>query len=76
MRTIGLIGGTSWLSTVEYYRIINQQVNERLGGANSGKILLYSVNKLPKQLPGRNIKELHCSEQNSPWSKSFLKTSF
>jgi len=44
MRTIGLIGGTSWLSTVEYYRIINQQVNERLGGANSGKILLYSVN--------------------------------
>ncbi len=44
MKTIGLIGGTTWLSTVEYYRIINQQVNEWLGGANSAKIFLYSVN--------------------------------
>lgn len=44
MKTIGLIGGTSWLSTVEYYRMINQQVNERLGGAHSARILLYSVN--------------------------------
>ena len=44
MKTLGLIGGTSWHSTVEYYRIINQQVNERLGGANSAKMLLYSVN--------------------------------
>jgi aspartate racemase len=44
MKTIGLIGGTSWVSTVEYYRIINQQVNERLGGINSARILLYSVN--------------------------------
>ena len=44
MKTLGLIGGTSWHSTVEYYRIINQQVNERLGGANSAKMLLYSIN--------------------------------
>jgi len=44
MKTIGLIGGASWISTVEYYRIINQQVNERLGGVNSARILLYSVN--------------------------------
>jgi aspartate racemase len=44
MKTIGLIGGTSWVSTIDYYRIINQTVNDRLGGNESGKIILYSVN--------------------------------
>jgi len=44
MKTLGLIGGTSWVSTVDYYRIINQRINERLGGLNSAKILLYSMN--------------------------------
>lgn len=44
MKTIGLIGGTSWVSTIEYYRIINQRTNDRLGGLNSAKILLYSMN--------------------------------
>lgn len=43
MKTIGLIGGMSWESTVEYYRIINQAVNRRLGGFHSAKILMYSV---------------------------------
>jgi len=43
MKTIGLIGGMSWLSTIDYYRIINQQVNRRLGGSHSAKIFLYSV---------------------------------
>ncbi|MCL5267322.1 MAG: aspartate/glutamate racemase family protein [Bacteroidetes bacterium] len=45
MKTLGLIGGTSWVSTVDYYKVINQQVNERLGGLNSAKLLLYSVNQ-------------------------------
>ena len=44
MKTIGLIGGTSWVSTMEYYKIINQQVNIRLGGVSSAKILLHSNN--------------------------------
>jgi aspartate racemase len=44
MKVIGLIGGMSWESTAEYYRIINRTVKERLGGYHSGKILLYSVN--------------------------------
>lgn len=44
MKTIGLIGGTSWVSTIDYYRIINQTVNDRLGNNSSAKILLYSVN--------------------------------
>jgi aspartate racemase len=44
MKTLGLIGGTTWVSTVDYYRLINQQVNKKLGGLSSAKILLYSVN--------------------------------
>jgi len=43
MKTIGLIGGMSWESTVPYYRIINETVRERLGGFHSAKIVLYSV---------------------------------
>ena len=42
MKTIGLIGGTSWESTKEYYRIINQTINRRLGKKHSGKIILFS----------------------------------
>lgn len=44
MKTLGLIGGLSWHSTAVYYRLINQQISEALGGSNSAKILLYSVN--------------------------------
>ncbi len=44
MKTLGLIGGTSWVSTIDYYRLINQMVNERLGGVNAATLLLYSVN--------------------------------
>ena len=43
MKTIGLIGGTSWHSTIDYYRIINQEVNRQLGGLHSAKLLLYSI---------------------------------
>ncbi len=43
MRTIGLVGGTSWISTIEYYRIINREVNARRGGYSAARLLLYSV---------------------------------
>lgn len=43
MKVIGLLGGMSWESTIEYYRIINQQVRRRLGRQHSAKILMYSV---------------------------------
>jgi aspartate racemase len=43
VKTIGLIGGMSWESTVPYYRQINEVVKERLGGLHSAKIILYSV---------------------------------
>lgn len=44
MRTIGMIGGMSWESTAEYYRLLNQDVRARLGGLNSAQTLLHSVN--------------------------------
>ncbi len=43
MKTLGLIGGMSWESTVPYYQQINQTVREQLGGLHSAKIVLYSV---------------------------------
>ena len=43
MKTIGLIGGMSWESTVTYYQIINTVVKERLGGLHSARCILYSV---------------------------------
>ena len=43
MKTIGLLGGMSWESTVDYYRIINQGVKVALGGLHSANIVLYSV---------------------------------
>jgi aspartate racemase len=43
MRTLGLLGGMSWESTLPYYRIINERVRERLGGLHSAKLFLYSV---------------------------------
>jgi len=43
VRTIGLIGGMSWNSSLEYYRIINESIQEQLGGLHSAKCILYSV---------------------------------
>ncbi|MEH7885758.1 aspartate/glutamate racemase family protein [Bacillus sp. JJ1609] len=43
MKTIGLIGGMSWESSAEYYRVINEEVKKRLGGLHSAKCILYSV---------------------------------
>ncbi|WP_033823818.1 aspartate/glutamate racemase family protein [Kitasatospora sp. MBT63] len=43
MRTIGLLGGMSWESTAEYYRLLNVLTRERLGGLHSAKCVLYSV---------------------------------
>ena len=43
MKVIGLIGGMSWESTVEYYRLMNESVKEKLGGLHSVKCVLYSV---------------------------------
>ncbi len=44
MKKIGLVGGLTWVSTIEYYRLLNQKVNERKGGSEAAEIILYSVN--------------------------------
>lgn len=47
MKTIGLIGGMSWVSTQDYYQIINEEVAKRVGGSASASILLHSLNFAP-----------------------------
>ncbi|WP_027398470.1 aspartate/glutamate racemase family protein [Anaerovorax odorimutans] len=60
MKTIGLIGGMSWESTVTYYKIINNVVKEKLGGLHSAKILLYSV----------DFQEIEKYQSAGQWEKS------
>lgn len=60
MKTIGLIGGMSWESTVTYYQIINETVKEHLGGFHSAKIILYSV----------DFAEIEECQSNGDWEKS------
>jgi aspartate racemase len=44
MKTLGLVGGTTWVSTNDYYKLINKEVNKRLGGHHSARLVLYSIN--------------------------------
>lgn len=44
MKVIGLVGGTSWVSTMDYYKFINEGINERLGGLNFSECIIYSLN--------------------------------
>jgi len=60
MKTIGLIGGMSWESTVTYYQLINEAVKEALGGLHSAKILLYSV----------DFDEIEAYQSSGQWDKA------
>lgn len=60
MKTIGLIGGMSWESSLEYYRIINQAVHAKLGGFHSAKSLMVSV----------DFAEIETLQQQGRWSDS------
>lgn len=60
MKTIGLIGGMSWESTVSYYKIVNTVVKERLGGFHSAKCALYSV----------DFQEIEECQSSGDWQKS------
>jgi aspartate racemase len=44
MKKIGLIGGISWVSTMDYYKFINEGVNKKLGGLNFAECIIYSLN--------------------------------
>jgi aspartate racemase len=54
MKTIGLIGGMSWESSAEYYRIINQEARKKLGGIHSAECLMHSVDFAPVEEMQRN----------------------
>lgn len=60
MKTIGLLGGMSWESTVTYYQIINEYVKRELGGLHSAKIILYSV----------DFAEIEECQAKGDWEKS------
>ena len=60
MKTIGLIGGMSWESTAEYYRIINEAVHERCGGFHSAKCILYSV----------DFEEIEYHQRSGNWNQA------
>ena len=60
MKTIGLIGGMSWESTITYYQILNEKMKEELGGFHSAKILLYSV----------DFAEIEKCQADGDWDKS------
>jgi aspartate racemase len=44
MKKVGLVGGTSWVSTIDYYKFINEGVNKKLGGLQFAECLIYSLN--------------------------------
>ena len=60
LKTIGLIGGMSWESTVTYYKIINETIKEKLGGLHSAKCILYSV----------DFQEIEECQASGNWEKS------
>ncbi len=60
MKTIGLIGGMSWESTVTYYQLVNRAVKEALGGLHSAKCVLYSV----------DFDEIEACQAAGEWEKS------
>ena len=60
LKTIGLIGGMSWESTVTYYKIINEVIKEKLGGLHSAKCVLYSL----------DFQEIEECQANGNWQKS------
>lgn len=60
MKTIGLLGGMSWESSIEYYRLINEIVRERLGGLHSAKNVMYSV----------EFAEIEAYQHRGEWDKA------
>ena len=60
MKTIGLLGGMSWESTIPYYRLINEGVKQRLGGLHSASLILYSV----------DFHEIEAYQASGEWDKA------
>jgi aspartate racemase len=69
MKTIGLIGGMSWESSLEYYRIINEAVKKELGKSHSAKCIMYSFDF-------QEIEELQLSGEWSKLNEEMLKATY
>lgn len=63
IKTVGLLGGMSWESTAEYYRLINQAINQRLGGVHSAKIVMVSV----------DFAEIEVLQKQAKWAEATMK---
>lgn len=61
MKKIGLIGGISWVSTTDYYKLINLGINEKLGGLNFSECLVYSF----------NYADIKKNNDNNDWDSTF-----
>jgi len=61
MKIIGLIGGISWVSTADYYKLINQGINEKMGDLNFSECLLYSF----------NYADIKKNNENNDWDSTF-----
>ncbi|MBW6473171.1 MAG: aspartate/glutamate racemase family protein [Anaerolineaceae bacterium] len=60
MKTIGMIGGMSWESSIEYYRLVNEEVKRQLGGLHSAQCLMYSV----------DFEEIERYQHQGDWEKA------
>jgi aspartate racemase len=60
MKTIGLIGGMSWESSIEYYRLLNETIRQKMGGLHSAKSLMYSV----------DFAEIEVLQHQSKWQEA------
>jgi aspartate racemase len=61
MKKLGLVGGISWVSTIDYYRFINEGINEKLGGLNFAECIIYSL----------NFDDFQRNNTNGDWDASF-----
>jgi len=61
MKKLGLVGGISWVSTIDYYRFINEGINEKLGGLNFAECIIYSL----------NFDDFQRSNTNNNWDATF-----
>ncbi|MEN2400935.1 aspartate/glutamate racemase family protein [Flavobacterium sp. MC2016-06] len=61
MKKLGLVGGISWVSTIDYYKFINEGINEKLGGLNFAECLVYSL----------NFNEFQKNNANGDWNATF-----
>ncbi len=61
MKIIGLIGGISWVSTTDYYKLINQGINKKMGGLNFSECLIYSF----------NYADIKKNNENNDWDSTF-----